>query len=256
MKNIILLIIIIYFLFYINKKGIDEYYNIERPEPDFVEKWRDMPFIGNKDLTTYNKINTESYSRKNLPVYYPISSPLEDNYFNNINSITSPKLSYFRTILRQVYLYINQSIEPIIFNYVNRPIEQKKIDPKRIKTLSDMIISLINKFGDPIISVDQIQTLNEIHEETEEQSRIIFDIKLRYKYADSDNRSRPEILYIQPEFIFEKTNKILDEDQFFKNITTKTDFKIFLTKLIIIGAEHNGFIGGRYKENKIHANRN
>ncbi len=126
MKNIILLIIIIYFLFYINKKGIDEYYNIERPEPDFVEKWRDMPFIGNKDLTTYNKINTESYSRKNLPVYYPISSPLEDNYFNNINSITSPKLSYFRTILRQVYLYINQSIEPIIFNYVNRPIEQKK----------------------------------------------------------------------------------------------------------------------------------
>ena len=256
MKNIILLIIIIYFLFYINKKSIDEYYNIERPEPDFVEKWRDMPFIGNKDLTTYNKINTDTYSRKNLPVYYPISSPLEDNYFNNINSITSPKLSFFRTILRQVYLYINQSIEPLIFNYVDRPIEQKKIDPKRIKTLSDMIISLINKFGDPIISVDQIQTLNEIHEETEEQSRIIFDIKLKYKYADSDNKSRPEILYIQPEFIFEKTNKILDEDQFFKNITTKTDFKIFLTKLIIIGAEHNGFIGGRYKENKIHANRN
>ncbi len=119
-----------------------------------------------------------------------------------------------------------------------------------------MIISLINKFGDPIISVDQIQTLNEIHEETEEQSRIIFDIKLKYKYADLDNKSKPEILYIQPEFIFEKTNKILDEDQFFKNITTKTDFKIFLTKLIIIGAEHNGFIGGRYKENKIHANRN
>ena len=261
MKNIILILIIICFILYINKKNINEYYNIEKPDPDFIEKWRDLPYIGNKDIITYNKINTQAYSRKNLPVYYPISSPLEDNYFNNIHSISSPKLSLFRNILRQVYLLTNQSIEPIIFNYVNRPIEQKKIDPKRIKTLADMIIDLINKFGDPILKVKLINTQNEIHEETEEQSRINFDIKLNLSYADSENlgkNPKPDILYIQPEFIFEKTNKTLDEDQFFNKSKSKskTDFKVYLSKLIVIGAEHYGFLGGRYKENKMHTNRN
>ena len=151
MNNSILILIIICVIFYINWKNINEFYYVEKPDPDFVEQWRDLPYIGNKDMVTYNNINTNAYSRKNLPVYYPISSPLEDNYFNNINSMTSPKLSLFRNVLRQVYLLTNQSIEPITFNYINRPIEQKKIDPKRINTLSNMIINLINKFGDPIL---------------------------------------------------------------------------------------------------------
>ena len=262
-NHLILIIIIIWFLLYYNKKIIDKYTIIERPEKDIFEGWRDLPYIGNKDIITYNKINTENYSRKNLPVYYPISSPLEDNYFNNINSITSPKLSLFRNVLRQVYLLTNQNIQPIVFNNVNRPIEQKQIDKKRIETLSSMIISLINKFGDPILSVKQLKTLNEIHEETEEQSRINFDIKLELNYADSENlgkQIKPDILYIQAEYVFEKTNKLINEIQFFDkkhNLSnSKIDFKAFLASLIVIGAEHNGFIGGRYKENKLHTNRN
>ena len=180
MRNIILILIIICFILYFNMKNKENY--IEQPEPDFIEKWRDLPYIGNKDLVTYNKLNTEAYSRKNLPVYYPISSPLEDNYFSNINSITSPKLSLFRNVLRQVYLLTNQSIEPIIFNYVNRPIEQKKKNPNRIKTLANMIINLINKFGDPLLQVKLVQTQNEAHEQTEEQSKIIENLFGKYRY--------------------------------------------------------------------------
>ena len=217
-----------------------------------------MPYIGNKDLTTYNRLNTEPYSRKNLQVYYPISSPLEDNYFNNINSITSPKLSSFRTILRQVYLLINQDIQPFIFNYANRPIEQKQIDKNRIDTLANMITNSINRLGDPLLKVKLINTQNEIHEETEEQSRINFDIKLELLYADSENLGKnvkPDILYIQSDFVFEKIDKISDFD-LKKTKINKEKFKIYLSKLIVVCAEHNGFIGGRYKEKKIHSNRN
>jgi len=260
MKNIILILIIFCLIYYINKTNTESYYNIEKPDPDFVEQWKDLPFNGLKDITTYNNINTASYSRKNLPIYYPISSPLENNYSDNINLTSSAKLSLFRNILRQVYLLINQSTNPIIFNYVNRPIEQKTIDPIKIKTLSNMIISLINKFGNPIIMVKFINTQNEIHEETTEQSRIIFDTKLNLSYTDSENlgkKIKPDLLVIQSEFIFEKINKISDEDQFFnKSKITDSDFKIYLSKIIVIGSEHDGFLSGRYQENKIHTNRN
>ena len=249
MIKLILILIIIYLIWYFckSKKKIK------------LENWRDLPYIGNKDLTTYNRINTENYSRKNLPVYYPISSPLEDNYFNNINSITSPKLSMFRNVLRQVYLLTNQSVEPLIFNYINRPIEQTKVDFKQIKTLADMIINLINKFGEPLLKVNLLKTENEVSEQTEEQSRINFDIKLELYYADSENLGRnikPDIIYIQAEFIFEK----IYNDQFYSNnpqtSNNKVNFKTYLLKLIVIGAAHDGFIGGRYKEKKIHTNRN
>jgi hypothetical protein len=221
-----------------------------------IEKWRDLPFIGNKDLITYNRINTTNYSRKNLPVYYPISSPLEDNYFNNINSITSPKLSMLRNVLNQVYLYINQSIEPIRFNSVNRPIEQYKVDLILIKRMAKIIIDLINKFGDPLLKVKLIKTENEISEQTSEQNRINFDIKLELEYADSENLGRdikPDIIYIQAEYVFEK----LYDDQFYSNnplqTNTKINFKTYLLKLIVIGAAHDGFIGGRYSS-KIYNN--
>jgi len=234
MINIILIFIIFYFVFNI------------KYDCKFIEKWRDLPYIGNKDMVTYNNINTRLYSRKNLPVYYPISSPLEDN-FNNINSITSPKLSMFRSVLRQVYLSTNQSIEPIVFNYTNRPIEHKKIESNRINSLASLIINSINKFGYPILQVKLIKTLNEVHEETEEQSRIKFDIKLELIYKDSENLGRDvknDILYIQQEFIFEKINKTLDEDTFFDKLK-KVDFRIYLSQLLVIGAEHNGFLSGR-----------
>ena len=52
----------------------------------------------------------------------------------------------------------------------------------------------------------------------------------------------------------EKIDKISDFD--IKNMKTNKEYKIYLSKLIIVGAEHNGFLGGRYKEKKIHSNRN
>ena len=224
-----------------------------------IENWRDLPYIGNKDLITYNRINTTEYSRKNLPVYYPISSPLEDNYFNNINSITSPKLSMFRNVLNQVYLFTNQSIEPINFNYINRPIEQNTVDPIVIKKMSNMLVDLINKFGDPLLKVKLIKTENEINEQTTEQSRINFDLQLELTYADSENLGKdilPDHIYIQAEYIFEK----IYNDQYYSNnpleINTKINFRTYLLKLIVIGAANDGFIGGRYKEKNIHQNKN
>ena len=248
MIKLILILTIIYLIWYISRS--------EKKQK--IEKWRDLPYIGNKDLTTYNRLNTEDYSRKNLPVYYPISSPLEDNYFNHINSITSPKLSMFRNVLRQVYLLTNQSTEPITFNYINRPIEETKVDVKQIKTLAEMIINLINKFGKPILKVKLLKTENEVSEQTEEQRRVNFDIKLELYYADSENLGRnvkPDKLYIQAEFIFEKKYN----DQFYLNnpqMPQKIDFKTYLLKLIVIGAANDGFIGGRYKEKKMHSNKN
>ena len=261
MRKLILIIIIILLLCYICNKPVRN--RIKYNKDNNIENYRDLPFIGNKDLTTYNRLNTEAYSRKNLPVYYPISSPLEDNYFNHINSITSPKLSMFRNVLNQVYLFTNQSVQPMTFNYTDRPIEQTTVDKQKVMQLANMIIDLINKFGDPLLKVKFIQTENEVTEQTEEQSRINFDIKLELNYADSENLGRnpqPDIMYIQIEYVFEKVYN----DQFYSNNPQapnqaprpKIDFKTYLLKLIVIGAAHDGFIGGRYKENKIHANKN
>lgn len=248
MKNLILILIIIYLLFcFYKNKNIDNYENVESPSgPDFIEKWRDLPFIGNKDLVNYNRLNTVNFSRKNLPVYYPINSNIEDNYFNNI---TSPKLSLLRTVLRQVFLLINQNNQPIIYNNTNRPVEYKKIDSNRIKTLSEMLIKSINKFGDPILKVKLVKTLNELHEETEEQSRINFDMGIELFYTDvNSNNKKQDIIFIQAEFIFEKSNKILDELQFFNKTDNKIDFKANLSKLMVIGASSNGFQKGNEKK--------
>ena len=241
MKTLIIIIIIICLFYCINYNKIDNYKNVDSPSSDFFEGWRDLPFIGNKDLVNYNNLNTVNYSRKNLPVYYSINSNMEDNYFNNI---TSPKLSLLKTVLRQVYILINQDIQPIIYNNTNRPVEYKKIDKIKIKTLSEMIVKNINNFGDPILKIKLIKTLNELHEETEEQSRINFDMEIEMYYTDA-TKTKPDILVIQAEFIFEKSNKILDEIQFFNKSQQKIDFKTNLSKLIVIGASNNGFLKGK-----------
>jgi hypothetical protein len=235
--------------------------NVESPTPpgDFakkqfesknLEEWRDLPYVGNKDVVTYHRA-PQNVSRKSLPIYYPISSPLEDNYFNYANSISSPKLSMLRTLLRSVEVYTNQGIQPIIFNYAERPVEQKKIDINRINVLAKNVVDLINQFAGATLNVELISTLNELHEETELQSKINFDMKIKLFYYDTEKlgkTAKPEydILYIQPEFIFEKTFNLLVEDQFFKNKPKKQDFKMFLSKLIVVGSEHMGFLGGRY----------
>ena len=261
--NFFYLLIIIIIFYLINSRIIDKF-SIETPSPDgeMIEKtkgikkakenWRDLPFIGNKDIVTYNKVNPQNYSRKNLPIYHPISSPLEDTYFNYLNSVSSPKLSLFRNILRKVELKTNDNKKPIIFNYAERPDEVKKINKNTIKTLSDTIVNLINEIGKPIMKVSGLNTLNEVHEETDQQSRIGFDIKLKLHYKDSENLGKKEkydILYIQPEFIFEKVHNLLPEDQFFKK-DKKQDFSAYLSKLIVIGSEHLGFLGGRYANKK------
>jgi hypothetical protein len=225
-----------------NKKNISE---------QKIEQWRDLPYIGNKDVVTYHRA-PENVSRKSLPIYYPISSPLEDNYFNYLNSVSSPKLSMLRNLMRSVEVYTNQGMKPIIFNYAERPIEQKPIDKNRIKTLALTVIDLINKFAGSTLRVELVKTINEIHEETELESKINFDMKVKLFYYDAEKlgkTSKPEydILYIQPEFIFQKKFDLLPEDQFFKQKTQKTpDFRAFLSKLIIVGSEHMGFLGGRY----------
>lgn len=243
MNITLLVIILIIFIAYIYKDN-NQYTK---------ENWRDLPFIGNKDTITYHNPNTQNYSRKNLPIYYPISSPLEDSYDNYLNSISSPKLSLLRNILRKVEIYTNQETKPIIFNYAERPIEIKNPNKTHIKVLANTVINLINQFADPILHVEFMKTLNEIHEETDVQSRIGFDLKVKLYYADSEKMGKDlpkyDIIYIQPEFIFEKFYKVLPEDQFFVS-NQKTDFRAFLSKLIIIGSENLGFLGGRFGNRK------
>ena len=213
-----------------------------------VEPWRDMAFIGNKNPANYHK-PSNIYSRKSLPVYYPISTPLEDNYNNYLNSISSPKLSMLRSVMHKVELYSNQGIKPIIFNYAERPFQTKKADPQRIKVLADTIIKLINNFSDSYFKVEYLSTQNAIHEETDEESRIAFDLKIKLFYVDYEklgkkNQSQYDIIYIQPEFIFQKIyNDKLPEDQFFDQ-KIKADFRAYLSKLIIIGSENMGFLAG------------
>ena len=216
--------------------------------PKQIETWRDLPFIGQKDTVRYHQQNPLNISRKNLPIYYPISSPLEDNYFDYTNSITSPKLSMLRNIMRTVELHSNQGAAPIIFNYAERPVEFKQPNKQRMLVLANTVIKSINEFGKPLVTIELLNIQNEIHEETDNQSRMCFDMKIKFSYADSEQLGKKpkfDILYIQPEFIFEKAYKKLVEDQFFaKNHTY--DFRAFLSKLIIVGSEHLGFLPGRY----------
>jgi hypothetical protein len=215
-----------------------------------TEGWRDMEYVGNKDIITYHRPLKQHYSKKSQAIYYPISSPLEDNYFNYLNSISSPKLSFFRNILYKVESYTNQGSQPIIFNYAERPITIKKTDKQKVKTLSDTVVNMINKFANPMLKIEYVGTSNEVHEETDVQSRINFDLKIKLYYADSEKMGKkvtPDILYIQPEFIFEKQYDVLPEDQFFdKNKPEK--FRAYLSKLIVIGSENMGFLAGRYSK--------
>jgi hypothetical protein len=155
-----------------------------------------------------------------------------------------------RNILNRVVSHTNQGLEPIIFNYAERPIEHKQPNQERIKVLTKTVIHLINQFGGSALKVELLNTQNEVHEETDQQSKIGFDIKLKLFYSDSEQLGRftkPkfDIIYIQPEFIFEKEYKTLLEDQFFKN-KHHYDFRAYLSKLIIVGSEHLGFLPGRY----------
>jgi len=228
-----------------NKKNTNKKNTNKKKE--VTEEWRDLAFNGMQNNITYNKL-LENPSRQNLPIYYPIGSQLDDNYFNYLNSISSPKLSMLRTILRSVEVYVNQGIKPIIFNYADRPVEQKIIDQKRILTLANLIINLINKYSDSIMRVELDRTLNEVHEETDTQSKINFDMRIKLFYNDSETLGKEQkydLIYIQQEFIFEKTYEILPEDQFFAS-DKRIDFKIFLSKLLTVGAEHNGFLTGKY----------
>jgi hypothetical protein len=224
--------------------------NSATTSPKQIETWRDLPFIGQKDIVKYHQQNPLNISRKNLPIYYPISSPLEDNYFDYANSITSPKLSMLRSIMRTVELHSNQGAAPIIFNYAERPLEFKQPNKQKMIVLANTVISSINEFGKPLLKVELLNIQNEIHEETDNQSRMCFDMKIKLFYADSEQLGKStkpkfDILYLQPEFIFEKAYKKLVEDQFFAKSQTY-DFRAFLSKLIIVGSEHLGFLPGRY----------
>ena len=216
------------------------------------ENWRDLPFIGNKNNATYNKINPLNISNKSSYLSYPISTPLDDDYYDYNNKLIDPKLSMLRNLLRKVEIYTNQGNKSIIFNYAEQPVESKQVDKNRIKILSDTIVDLINKFADSILTVKYVKTLNEIHEETDEQSRISFDLKILLYYPDStklgnDGIKQYDIIYVQPEFIFEKKRDLLEEDQFFLNkVDKKVDFKVYLSKLILLGTESLGYLSGRY----------
>lgn len=203
-----------------------------------IESWRDMPFIGTKDIIKYHQ---------NLPIYYPISSPLNNNYHDYLNSITSPKLSFLRSIMRRTQLHLNQGSPLIIFNQMDIPINLLPPNKQKNLVLANTIINTINEFGKPLLKIHIETLMNEINEETETQSKICFDIKIKLYYADSEKLGKPltfDILFIRSEFIFEKTYKKLIEDQFFskKHIY---NFKVFLSKLIILGAENMGVLPGR-----------
>lgn len=214
-----------------------------------IEQWRDLSFIGNKDLAHYQNMTKNSnykYSRKNMPVYYPISSPLAGDYNNYVESLTSPKLSYLRIVLNKIQTIANQGIKPTIFNYAERPITYKKADMTKLDILADTIIKMINDNGKPLMKVEKVDIINSINEETDAQSRIIFDLKIKMYYNDIDtltSTNKFDIIYIQPEFIFENLSDT--EANFFKNYNAqKIDFKVYIAKIIVIGAENMGFLAG------------
>jgi hypothetical protein len=164
-------------------------------------------FSGNRNPTTYQKLSNQIYQiylRNNVPIYYPISTPLEDIYLNHLNSLLLPKLSILRNVLNNIIVLINQDIEPLIFNYAKIPIKIKKHNSKTINTLTNTIIDLINKSQN--IKVKYNSTLNELHEETDQQIKIVFDIKVEVFHTDSEEleKLKPYYIYIQPEFVFEK----------------------------------------------------
>lgn len=201
------------------------------------EHWRDMEYHG-KGLTTY---------QSDMQSQYPISTPLDDKYSDYLNNITSPKLSLLRRILNKSQVQMNDGMKPIIFNYAERPIQRKNKNEQRIKTLANTIINLINNNGASLLKIEYISTMNETHEETDTQSKICFDMEIRIYYADSENLGKKEnkyTTYIRIEYIFEKQYDILPEDQFFKQ--SKEKFKTYLSKLLVIGTEHMGYMAGHF----------
>jgi len=227
---------------------------------DNIETWRDLAV--NNVNANYHQQNPLYVSRTNLPIYYPISSPMHDTYFNHLNSISSPKLSTLRTILRKVEIVTNQGQKPIIYNQADRPSSSIKIDNVRIQTLANTICNLINQSAKSLLKVKYMETLNELHEETDEQSKINFDLKLELIYPDSENLGKslqPDIIFIQSEFIFEKIYNALPEDKFFSENKLPEDktikFKAYLSKLFIIGSEHMGFLAGRFSKISQHKKR-
>lgn len=214
-----------------------------------MEQWRDLPFSRSE---SYHKINPNMVSKDSYYLSYPISTPLEEDEYIYSNKVMDPRLAMLRNVLRKVELDTNRGIKTILFNVAERPIENKVINAERIKTLSEKIIKLINQFGNPALTVKYISTLNEKHEETEQESRIGFDLKLLLYYPDSTKLGKNDIkqysiVYIQTEFIFEKKYDLLEEDQFFINQNDKKiDFKVYLSKLIITGSENMGYLGGHH----------
>lgn len=216
-----------------------------------IEHWRDLSFIGSKDIQHYTHPHKKyNFSRKNLPMYYPIGTPLDDEYNTYINSLTSPKLSYLRMILLKVQTLTNQDKPPIIFNYSERPVIINKIDIAKFNVLADTIIQLINSNAKPLMNVEKITIENPIHESTDTQSRMIFNLKLKMFYNDINtlsSKNKYDIIFIQPEFIFENISN--EEANFFKTYSDqKIDFKTYLSKIIVIGSENMGFLPGLKKD--------
>jgi hypothetical protein len=198
------------------------------------EELRYFNFSGNRNQTTYQKLSNQIYSRNNVPIYYLISTLLEDIYLNNLNSLSSRKLYILKNVLDKVIVSNNQDIEPLIFDYVKRPIEIKKHNSKTINTLTDTIIDLINKYGYPIIKVKYNSILNELHEETDKQIRIVFDIKVEVFHTDSEEleKLKSYYIYIQPEYIFEK-KYISDKYQFYYILNIDLILILFGRSLIL-----------------------
>ena len=224
---------------------------------------------------SFNPLNI---SKKNLPIYYSINLPFEDNLFNsfnsfnnfnNFNNISLKNLSLFKNILRKVELYTNKSKPPTIFNYVERPVKINKINMANIKILAHTVINLINKFANPTIQIKYVSTSNESYEETDKESKINFDLKINFFYSNSEKTSKisksskifkssktstMSTMYIQPEFIFNNLNQE-SINKLFSNSSTKTftnnNLNKYLSKIIIVGSKSIGFLGGRNDNKKM-----
>jgi hypothetical protein len=201
LKIFLLLIILLYFL-----------------KNNNIENWLELPYIGNKYINKYMSNNN-----------YSIDLPYNTSYFNNIDNY---KLSILKNTLYKILLESNND-KNIIFNIANQPVQNIDIDNNKIKTLSELIIKLINNN----IKIELIDILNTIHKETDKQSQIYFIIKIKYFFDDYSKfykKLNYDIIYIECEFIFEKNYDILPEDQFFnKNIIS--NYSTFISKLQLVG---------------------
>ena len=183
-----------------------------------IENWLELPYVGNKYINNYVLNNN-----------YPIDLPSDTKYFNNIDNY---KLSILKNTLNKILLESNND-KNIIFNIANQPVQNIDIDNNKIKTLSELIIKLMNNN----IKIELIDTLNINHKETDKQSQIYFIIKIKYFFDDYSKfykKLNYDIIYIECEFIFEKNYDILPEDQFFnKNIIS--NYSTFISKLQLVG---------------------